>query len=153
MAGVQFHRQTSTCCPGLFDSDFESLAIGSWISFRVQRELFLTTYLDRTMLTTLRDIPCQKWSWKGTLISGQVMQIISFLMFNSRSLDGEELEGLRVACRLGREVSYLQHAVSGHEDIQWMKGGQFVLNICIYSKGFGRSGSCSCRRCYNWRDW
>ena len=28
----------------------------------------------------------------------------SCLMQNVRSLDGDELEGLRVACRLGREV-------------------------------------------------
>ena len=27
------------------------------------------------------------------------------VMLNARSLDGDELEGLRVACRLGREVS------------------------------------------------
>ena len=29
----------------------------------------------------------------------------SCVMLNARSLDGDELEGLRVACRLGREVS------------------------------------------------
>ena len=41
--------------------------------YRAQRELFLTTYLDRTMPTTQRAIPCQRWSWKGTLISGPVI--------------------------------------------------------------------------------
>ena len=31
----------------------------------------------------------------------------SCVMSNARSLDGDELEGLRVACRLGREVCFL----------------------------------------------
>ena len=47
----------------------------------------------------------QKRRKRGRKIVNEEGEKTPCLMQNVRSLDGDELEGLRVACRLGREVS------------------------------------------------